>query len=154
VGVAALPDRITIGELSARSGVASSALRFYEERGLISAERTAGHHRVYSRPTLRRVAFIRAAQEVGLTLEEIGRALAALPTDRTPVKRDWERVSRAWRSRLDERIVELERLRDTLTSCIGCGCLSLRRCSLLNGADRISMNGSGARYLLGDVSED
>ena len=152
--MAPLPDRITIGELSARSGVAGSALRFYEERGLISAERTPGHQRVYARPMLRRVAFIRAAQEVGLTLEEIGHALATLPTDRTPVKRDWERLSRAWRSRLDERIAELERLRDTLTGCIGCGCLSLRRCNLLNRADRISMNGSGARYLLGDVSDD
>jgi MerR family redox-sensitive transcriptional activator SoxR len=150
----ALPDRITIGELAARSGVASSALRFYEERGLISAERTPGRQRVYTRPTLRRVAFIRAAQEVGLTLDEIAQALAALPTDRTPVKRDWERVSRVWRSRLDERIADLERLRDTLNGCIGCGCLSLRRCSLLNRADRISLNGSGARYLLGDVSDD
>ena len=150
----ALPDRITIGELSARSGVATSALRFYEERRLIAAERTTGNQRVYARPTLRRVAFIRAAQEVGLTLDEIGQALAALPTDRTPMKRDWERLSRAWRSRLDERIAELERLRDTLTGCIGCGCLSLRKCTLLNGADRVAMNGPGARYLLGDSSDD
>lgn len=150
----ALPDRITIGELAARSGVATSALRFYEERGLIAAERTRGNQRVYARPTLRRVAFIRAAQEVGLTLEEIGQALSALPTDRTPMKRDWERLSRAWRSRLDERIAELERLRDTLTGCIGCGCLSLRTCTLLNRADRVSVNGPGARYLLGDASGD
>lgn len=150
----ALPDRITIGELAARSGVATSALRFYEERGLITAERTPGNQRVYARPTLRRVAFIRAAQEVGLTLDEIGQALAALPTDRTPMKRDWERLSRAWRRRLDERIAELERLRDTLTGCIGCGCLSLRTCTLLNRADRISMKGPGARYLLGDASDD
>lgn len=149
-----VPDRVSIGELSARSGVASSALRFYEEQGLITAERTPSNQRMYARPMLRRVAFIRAAREVGLTLEEIGRALAALPTDRTPMKRDWERLSRAWRSRLDDRIIELERLRDTLTGCIGCGCLSLRRCSLLNAADRISMNGSGARYLLGDASDD
>ena len=150
----ALPDRITIGELAVRSGVATSALRFYEERGLIVSERTAGNQRVYARPTLRRVAFIRAAQEVGLTLDEIGQALAALPTDRTPLKRDWERLSRAWRSRLDERIAELERLRDTLTGCIGCGCLSLRTCTLLNRADRLSRNGPGARYLLGDASDD
>ncbi len=150
----ALPDRITIGELAARSGVAASALRFYEERGLIAAERTPGHQRVYARPTLRRVAFIRAAQEVGLTLDQIGQALATLPSDRTPMKRDWERLSRAWRSRLDERIAELERLRDTLTGCIGCGCLSLRTCTLLNRADRVSMNGPGARYLLGDASDD
>lgn len=150
----ALPDRITIGELAKRSGVATSALRFYEERGLIASERTPGNQRIYARPTLRRVAFIRAAQEVGLTLDEIGRALAALPMDRTPRKRDWGRLSRAWRSRLDERIADLERLRDTLTGCIGCGCLSLRKCSLFNPADRISMNGPGARYLLGDSSGD
>jgi MerR family transcriptional regulator, redox-sensitive transcriptional activator SoxR len=149
----ALPDLVTIGELSARSGIATSALRFYEERGLIAAERTPGNQRVYARPTLRRVAFIRAAQEVGLTLDEIGRALASLPTDRTPVKHDWERLSRAWRNRLDERIADLERLRDTLTGCIGCGCLSLRKCSLLNQADRVSAKGSGARYLLGDPKE-
>ena len=150
----ALPDRITIGELAARSGVATSALRFYEDRGLIAAERTPGNQRLYARPTLRRVAFIRAAQEVGLTLDEIGQALAALPTDRTPMKRDWERLSRAWRRRLDERITELERLRDTLTGCIGCGCLSLRKCSLLNLADRVAANGPGARYLLGDAEEE
>lgn len=149
----ALPDRITIGELAARSGVAASALRFYEERGLIGAERTPGNKRVYSRPTLRRVAFIRAAREVGLTLDEITTALATLPSDRTPVKRDWERLSHAWRSRLDERITELERLRDTLTGCIGCGCLSLRTCTLLNRGDRISANGPGARYLLGDPGD-
>lgn len=150
----ALTNRITIGELATRSGVATSALRFYEERGLIASERTQGNQRLFARPTLRRVAFIRAAQEVGLTLDEIGQALAALPMDRTPMKRDWERLSRAWRNRLDERIAELERLRDTLTGCIGCGCLSLRKCSLFNPADRIAMNGPGARYLLGDSSDD
>jgi len=148
-----LPDRITIGELAARSGVATSALRFYEERGLIAAERTTGNQRVYPRPTLRRVAFIRAAQAVGLALDEIARALATLPADRTPVKRDWERLSTAWRDRLDERIDELERLRDGLTGCIGCGCLSLRTCRLLNRDDRVSTKGSGARYLLGDEAE-
>ncbi len=148
-----LPDRITIGELAARSGVATSALRFYEERRLISAERTSGNQRVYPRPTLRRVAFIRAAQEVGLTLDEIGQALSALPTDRTPVKRDWERVSLAWRSRLDEKIADLERLRKNLTGCIGCGCLSLKTCRLLNREDRIATNGAGARYLLGDEAD-
>jgi MerR family redox-sensitive transcriptional activator SoxR len=149
----ALPDRITIGELAARSGMATSALRFYEEQGLISAERTAGNQRVYPRPTLRRVAFIRAAQAVGLTLDEIAGALATLPADRTPVKRDWERLSTAWRDRLDERIVELERLRDGVTGCIGCGCLSLRTCRLINPDDRVSANGAGARYLLGDEAE-
>lgn len=145
-----LADRITIGELAARSGVATSALRFYEERGLIAAERTAGNQRVYSRPTLRRVAFIGAAQAVGLTLDEIAGALTTLPADRTPVKRDWERLSTAWRDRLDERIAELERLRDGLTGCIGCGCLSLRTCRLLNREDRAATKGAGARYLLGD----
>jgi MerR family redox-sensitive transcriptional activator SoxR len=145
-----LPDRITIGELATRSGMARSALRFYEDQGLIAAERTAGNQRVYPRPTLRRVAFIRAAQAVGLTLEEIAAALATLPADRTPVKRYWERLSTAWRDRLDQRIVELERLRDGLTSCIGCGCLSLRTCRLLNPDDGVSTKGSGARYLLGD----
>jgi MerR family transcriptional regulator, redox-sensitive transcriptional activator SoxR len=148
-----LPDRITIGELASRSGIARSALRFYEDEGLISAERTAGNQRAYPRPTLRRVAFIRAAQAVGLTLDEIAAALATLPADRTPVKRDWARLSTAWRDRLDQRIVELERLRDGLTSCIGCGCLSLRTCRLLNADDRVSARGSGARYLLGDEAE-
>ena len=150
----ALPERITIGELAARSGVATSALRFYEERGLIAAGRTPGNQRVYPRPTLRRVAFIRAAQEVGLSLDQIGQALATLPADRTPSKGDWERLSRAWSSRLDERIAELERLRETLTGCIGCGCLSLRTCTLLNRADHISMKGPGARYLLGDADDE
>lgn len=151
--MASLPDRITIGELAARSGMATSALRFYEEQGLITAERTSGNQRVYPRPTLRRVAFIRAAQAVGLTLDEIAGALATLPAERTPVKRDWERLSLAWRDRLDQRIVELERLRDGLTSCIGCGCLSLRTCRLLNRDDRVSAKGSGARYLLGDAAD-
>jgi MerR family redox-sensitive transcriptional activator SoxR len=144
------PDRLTIGELANRSGIAPSALRFYEDRGLIAAERTSGNQRLYPRPSLRRVAFIRAAQEVGLTLDEIGRALAALPTDRTPAKGDWQRLSAAWRERLEGRIAELERLRDNLTGCIGCGCLSLRKCGLLNRGDRIAANGAGARYLLGD----
>lgn len=148
-----LPDRLTIGELATRSGVATSALRFYEERGLIAAERTSGNQRLYPRPMLRRVAFIRAAQEVGLTLDEIGQALAALPTDRTPAKRDWQRLSAAWRDRLDDRIAELEGLRDNLTGCIGCGCLSLKTCRLLNRDDRIAANGAGARYLLGDRAE-
>lgn len=146
-----LPDRITIGELAARSGVATSALRFYGERGLIAAERTAGNQRLFPRATLRRVAFIRAAQEIGLTLEEIGRALATLPMERTPLKRDWERLSQDWRDRLDERIGDLERLRDNLTGCIGCGCLSLRTCRLLNRDDRASAKGPGARYLMGDA---
>ncbi len=145
-----LPDQITIGELAARSGVATSALRFYEASGLIVAERSGGNQRRYARPVLRRVAFIRAAQQVGLSLDEIREALARLPSDRTPDKRDWERLARAWRGRLDQRITELERLRDSLTGCIGCGCLSLRRCGLLNRDDRVAARGAGARYLLGD----
>jgi MerR family redox-sensitive transcriptional activator SoxR len=131
--------------------VAHSALRYYEQLGLIAAQRTSGNQRRYARPTLRRVAFIRVAQEVGLTLDDVGMALAALPRDRTPVKRDWERLSRAWRQRLDARIAELERVREDLTGCIGCGCLSLRRCTLLNRSDRAALGGPGPRYLVGDV---
>jgi MerR family redox-sensitive transcriptional activator SoxR len=146
--VPALPERITIGELAARSGVAASALRFYESVGLIEAERTGGNHRVYPRSTLRRVAFIRAAKQVGVPLEEIGEALASLPAGRTPTKADWERLSRVWRRRLDERIELLERLREDLSGCIGCGCLSLRSCRLFNAGDEAAGAGSGPRYLL------
>ncbi|HEX6445518.1 MAG TPA: redox-sensitive transcriptional activator SoxR [Streptosporangiales bacterium] len=143
----ALPARLTIGELAKRSGVAPSALRFYEAQGLIAAERTAGGQRRYQRVTLRRVAFIRAAQRVGLRLDEIADALATLPENHAPTKADWARLSRSWRSRLDERIAELERLRDELTECIGCGCLSLRSCSLRNTDDRLANAGPGARIL-------
>lgn len=142
-----LPARLTIGELATRSGVAPSALRFYEAQGMIAAERTAGRQRRYQRVTLRRVAFIRAAQRVGLSLDEITNALATLPENRTPTKADWARLSRSWCSRLDERIVELERLRDQLTGCIGCGCLSLRTCALRNTEDWLATSGSGARIL-------
>lgn len=145
--MSALPARLTIGELASRSGVAPSALRFYEAQGLITAERTAGGQRRYQRVTLRRVAFIRAAQRVGLSLEEIADALATLPENRTPTKADWARLSRSWRSRLDERIADLERLRDQLTGCIGCGCLSLRSCGLRNTEDRLAASGPGARIL-------
>ena len=148
-----IPEDLTIGELASRSGLTTSALRFHESRGLICAERTAGNQRRYARAMLRRVAFIRAAQEVGLSLDQIATALATLPTDRTPNKTDWARLSRRWRTHLDARIVELERLRDDLTSCIGCGCLSLRTCRLFNRDDRIAANGPGARYLLGDSTE-
>jgi MerR family redox-sensitive transcriptional activator SoxR len=141
---------ITIGELSTRSGMATSALRYYEREGLIRAERTGGNQRRFPRGELRRVAFIRAAQNVGLTLEEIRAALAALPGGRTPTRADWERLSRVWRHRLEEKIAEMERLRDKLISCIGCGCLSLQRCQLYNPEDRAARAGSGARYLLGD----
>jgi MerR family transcriptional regulator, redox-sensitive transcriptional activator SoxR len=149
-----LPDRISIGELAERAGVSTATLRFYEAEDLIAAERTAGNQRRFSRATLRRVAFIRAAQQVGLSLHDIRTALAKLPSDRTPTKTDWERLSRSWRRELDDRILALERLRDELAGCIGCGCLSLRRCALLNGGDRAASNGPGPRYLLGDAPEE
>lgn len=149
-----LPDLVSIGELAMRSGVATSALRYYESRGLIAASRNAGNHRRYPRAALRRIAFIRAAQSVGLTLQEIRDALARLPSDRTPTRADWERLARPWRRSVDERIAELEGLRDDLTGCIGCGCLSLRRCRLFNRDDQAAANGAGARYLLGDEPPD
>lgn len=141
-------DLLTISEVSRRSGFRSSALRYYEERGLISARRAPGGQRRYERSTLRRLAFIRAATTIGLTLDETAAELAALPTGRTPTKADWDRISRRWRGRLDERIAALEHLRDGLSSCIGCGCLSLRRCSLNNPGDRVGAAGAtGAAYL-------
>jgi MerR family transcriptional regulator, redox-sensitive transcriptional activator SoxR len=130
-----MPDHLTIVELSSRSGVAASALRFYEEQGLIDAERTTGNQRRYPRHMLRRVAFIRAAQRVGLTLDEIADALATLPDRRTPNKADWERVSRNWTARIDRQISDLQRLKVKLTGCVGCGCLSLRTCALSNPDD-------------------
>ena len=144
----ALPASITIGELAARSGLAPSALRFYESMGLIAAERTPGNHRVYPRSALRRVAFVRAAKQVGVPLEEIREALDSLPAGRTPTKADWERLSQVWRRHLEERIELLERLRDDLNGCIGCGCLSLRSCRLFNADDEAASAGSGPRYLL------
>jgi MerR family redox-sensitive transcriptional activator SoxR len=139
-----------IGEVARRSGVASSALRFYEERGLIASERTGAAHRRYPRSVLRRIAFIVFAQRVGLSLEEIGEELAGLPADRVPTRRDWSRLTHGWRERIDERIAELERLRLGLTECIGCGCLSLDRCALSNPGDRAGRAGAGPRYWLGD----
>jgi MerR family redox-sensitive transcriptional activator SoxR len=130
-----MPDHLTIGELSHRSGVAASALRFYEEIGLIHAHRTAGNQRRYPRHMLRRVAFIRAAQRVGLSLDEIEAALSSLPNGRTPTKADWQRVSRTWSDRIDGQIDDLHRLKRKLTSCVGCGCLSLRTCFLSNPDD-------------------
>jgi MerR family redox-sensitive transcriptional activator SoxR len=138
---------LTIGELSARSGVATSALRYYEDQGLIHAERTSGNQRRYRRPTLRRVAFIRSAQRVGLSLDEIAEALASLPEGRTPTRADWSRLSRDWRPRIDAQIERLERLRAKLDGCIGCGCLSLRTCSLNNPDDEVAARGPGAVYL-------
>ncbi len=140
---------LTIGELAERSGVATSAIRYYEDRGLLWSRRTTGNQRRYERAMLRRLAFIRTAQRVGLTLEEIEEALATLPSNRTPTKADWTRLSRAWRPRLDEQIARLERLRDTLDSCIGCGCLSLRRCNLSNPGDIVADRGPGPVLLEG-----
>ncbi len=138
---------LTIGALSERSGVATSALRYYESQGLIHAERTTGNQRRYPRAMLRRVAFVRSAQRVGLTLEEIHDALATLPEGRTPTKADWARLSRGWRPRIDAQIERLERLRDKLDGCIGCGCLSLRTCALQNADDGVAPRGPGAVYL-------
>jgi MerR family transcriptional regulator, redox-sensitive transcriptional activator SoxR len=143
-------DLLTIGEVSRRSGVAASALRFYEERGLLTSERAGSGHRRYPRPVLRRIAFIVFAQRIGLTLEEIGAELTKLPPDRAPTRRDWSRLSRGWSSRIDQRIAELERLKVGLTECIGCGCLSLDRCRLANPDDRASAHGPGPRYWIGD----
>ncbi len=142
-------EPLTIGELSARSGVATSALRYYEKLGLIRSTRTGGNQRRYERAELRRVAFIRIAAQVGVPLEEIGAALHSLPESRTPTKADWAKLSAQWRSRLEEQIGLLERLRDKLTSCIGCGCLSLQRCSLSNPNDFLATRGPGPHYLLG-----
>ena len=148
-----LSRQLTIGDVATRCGIAASAIRFYESRGLIQSLRTRGNQRRYTRATIRRIAVIRAAQSVGLTLEEIGEELSRLPEGRTPAKRDWERLSNAWRQRLDGQIADLERLRDQLSSCIGCGCLSLKSCALFNSDDRAAARGPGARYLLGDRPE-
>jgi MerR family redox-sensitive transcriptional activator SoxR len=140
---------ISISEVARRSGVASSALRFYEERGLITSERAGSGHRRYPRSVLRRIAFIVFAQKVGLTLEEIGAELARLPADRVPTRSDWKRLSASWSQRIDRQIAQLERLRDGLTECIGCGCLSIDRCRLANPQDGASRAGPGPRYWLG-----
>jgi MerR family transcriptional regulator, redox-sensitive transcriptional activator SoxR len=146
-----MADPLTIGEVAARSGVATSALRFYEERGLIHSERAASSgHRRYSRAVIRRVAFIVFAQRIGLTLDEVGAELAKLPENRAPTRADWAKLSNSWTTRIDERIAELERLRAGLTECIGCGCLSLGRCQLANPGDRAARRGAGPRYWIGD----
>ena len=141
---------LTIGEVSRRSGVAASALRFYEERGLIRSTRAGSGHRRYPREVLRRIAFIVFAQRIGLSLDEIGGELVRLPAEGVPSGRDWSRLSRTWTARIDARIAELERLRLGLTECIGCGCLSLDRCRLANPADRAARLGPGPRYWIGD----
>ena len=142
-------DLMTIGEIARRAGVAASALRFYEEKGLIKSERAGSGHRRYPRSVLRRIAFIVFAQRVGLSLEEIAAALAKLPDERIPKRADWARLSGAWTRRIDQRIAELQRLRAGLTECIGCGCLSIDRCALANPADRAGRKGPGPRYWLG-----
>jgi len=139
---------LTIGQLSARSGVSQSALRFYERKGLIAAERSSGNQRRYPAVTLRRVALVQAGKAAGIPLERIRAALDTLPADRSPTKRDWERLSRSWREELDARIATLEAIRGQLTGCIGCGCLSLRRCALLNPDDEAAQRGPGAHYLV------
>lgn len=139
---------LSIGAVSERTGVAPSALRFYEAEGLIHSQRTDGNQRRYPREVIRRVSFIRVAQQVGLSLEEIGEALGSLPDRRTPTTKDWERLSAAWRPRLDAQIGVLERLRDRLDACIGCGCLSLGVCKLMNPGDAAAAAGPGPRFVL------
>lgn len=142
-------DALTIGEVAKRSGVATSALRFYEEQGLIHSERNDSGHRRYPRAVIRRVAFIVFAQRIGLSLEEVGTELARLPRNHVPERSDWARLSGGWTARIQERIAELERLRAGLTECIGCGCLSLDRCQLANPGDRAARLGPGPRYWIG-----
>lgn len=140
-------DALTIGALAARSGVAASALRFYEAQGLIASQRSSGNQRRYARHMLRRVAFIRAAQALGVPLAEVAAALATLPEGRTPTKADWQRLARGWLPRLDARIAALTQLRSQLTACVGCGCLSMQTCALYNTADEAARLGPGARSL-------
>lgn len=147
-------DLLAIGDVARRTGVSASALRFYESEGLITSRRTTGHQRRFEREVIRRVSFIRIAQQVGLGLDDIRAALASLPGERTPTKADWARLSRSWAPRIEERIAILERLRDDLTSCIGCGCLSLRSCRLYNPDDVAAGLGAGPRYLVGDTARD
>jgi MerR family transcriptional regulator, redox-sensitive transcriptional activator SoxR len=141
---------LTIGEVAVRSGVAPSALRFYERQGLIESARTDGNQRRYDRAVLRRIAFIQAGRAAGVTLAEIHASLAGLPTSRTPTRKDWERLSNKWRNDLDSRIETLQALRDRLTTCIGCGCLSIDQCDLLNPDDEAADRGAGAHFLKND----
>lgn len=147
----ALPEHITITELAQRSGVAASALRYYESLGLISAARTSGNQRRYRRSALRRVAVIKVARTMGVSLRQVRTAFRGLPDRRDPTPADWEQLSRRWRDELSERVATLERLRDQLSSCIGCGCLSLDRCGLFNQGDSAGAAGPGPRYLIGDL---
>ena len=147
-------ELLTITEVSRRSGVASSALRFYEERGLIQSERAGSGHRRYPRAVFRRIAFIVFAQKMGLSLDEIGAELGRLPNNRVPERSDWAKLSGSWTRRIDERIAELERLRAGLTQCIGCGCLSLAQCRLANPDDRAARLGPGPRYWIGSKREE
>jgi MerR family transcriptional regulator, redox-sensitive transcriptional activator SoxR len=143
-----MSEALTIGEVARRSGVATSALRFYEEQGLIHSERTDAGHRRYPRDVIRRVAFIVFAQRIGLSLEEVGKELARLPKNRVPERADWSKLSGTWRKRIQDRIAELERLQSSLTECIGCGCLSLDRCQFANPGDRVGRRGPGPRFWL------
>ena len=145
---------LTVGEAAERCGVATSALRFYEKRGLIQPIRTSGNQRRYHPSMLRRISVIRVAQTLGLTLEEIAAALATLPDNRTPTKRDWERLSTRWQAQLDQRIQQMQHLRDNLSGCIGCGCLSLKVCTLFNPDDQVAEEGSGPRYLLETAGDE
>jgi MerR family transcriptional regulator, redox-sensitive transcriptional activator SoxR len=154
MGDASATETLSIGEVAHRAGIATSALRYYEREGFIRSRRTSGGTRRYERETLRRLAFMRVAQRVGLTLDEIRAALATLPDARTPTVADWNRLSRSWQDRLAAQIELLEHLRDDLTSCIGCGCLSLKACRLYNPNDAAAMLGAGPRYLLGDRASD
>ena len=138
---------MTVGDLSARSGVSVSALHFYERKGLIRSWRTSGNQRRYDRDVLRRVALIQVAQEIGISLAEVGAALASLPNGRTPSRKDWARLSRSWAGDLDRRIGVLQKLRDNLTGCIGCGCLSIDRCAIFNADDHLASEGAGAALL-------
>lgn len=145
-----MAESLSIGEVARRCGVATSALRYYEDEGLIRSERVSSGHRRFSRPVIRRVAFIVFAQRIGLTLAEIGEELAKLPENRVPRREDWAQLSASWTARIDERIAELERLRSGLTECIGCGCLSLDRCRLANPGDYVGRSGPGPRYWVAD----
>ena len=143
-----MPKEFTVGEIAARSGIAVSALHFYERKGLVHSHRTGGNQRRYDRDVLRRIAIIRMAQELGIPLAEVARSLDTLPRGHVPTKDEWAAMSRGWREQLDRRIVLLSRLRDELTNCIGCGCLSMERCPLYNPADALAREGSGPRRLL------